>query len=256
MSARRVDLALVAASLVALVWFASGASGFSPLANTLHVLLLGAAAWNAWRAAELLGAGNPARPAWLWLVAWLAAFGLAEAIDAWYEVLWRAARPFPSLADALFIDGYLCLVAALLVFIHAYRSSGYAVGSTAQHAALLGAGLLASLGLGYRPLAAIAGGAAPLNERVVSLLYPTLDFVVLSLTLVLLRITLAFRGGHVFRVWALLLLGLFFTCAADMLFAFLPQAGPDAPRAPMEALYLLSYLALLLGTRKERALVG
>ncbi len=254
----RLDGLFGAVALGALAWVLLGGGrqdAFGLVANVLHVLLLGVAVLSAGRSAALLGAASPSRAAWVLLTAGLASFGLAECLDAWYEVALRATRPFPSLADALFLLGYLLLVPALLRFSRVYRESGYAVGSARQHAAIALAALGVFALLGFSSLRAIASGAGPLAERVLGVAYPLLDFAMLALTLVLLRIAAAFRGGHVGRVWALLLVGLTFTCLADLVFAFLTAGGVGMPRASMEALYLLSYLAIARGTLSEHEML-
>jgi hypothetical protein len=253
------DLLFGGAGVLALAWLALGGASqpaFGSVANILQVLLLTLAASGAWRSATLLGDGSPARPGWLLLALSLAAFGAAEAQDAWHEVVRRTARPFPSPADAFFLAGYLLLGPALLAFIRVYRASGFAVGGTGQHAAIA-LGVLALAGLaGWDTVHTLAVSAAPLGERVLGVAYVALDFLTLVLTFVLLRIAAAFRGGHVWRVWALLLTGLVFTCAADLVFAFLNAGGLSVPRTVMEALYLLSYLALARGVLCEHELLA
>lgn len=253
------DVTFGAVALLALAWLALGGLGqpaFGVAANLLHVLLLALAAAGAWRSAVLLGDGSPARPAWRLLALGLAAFGVAEVLDAWHEVALRAARPFPSAADALFLLGYLLLVPALLVFVQVYRASGFEVGGRVQHALIALAALLAGAAAGWDTVRALATSAAPLAERALGVAYVGLDFTTLALAFVLLRIAVAFRGGHVWRVWGLLLAGLVFTCAADLVFAFLNAGGLSVPRAVMEALYLLSYLALARGVLCEQELLA
>ncbi len=254
----RLDLACVAVAVgVLAVGLVGGArqAAFGLTANALQVLLLGVATLSAGRSAALLGADNPSRAGWLLLTGGLGAFAVAEGLDAWFEIALRTPRPFPSLVDVLFVLGYLLLVPALLRFIRVYGRSGYDVGSAGQHAAIALAALALFALLGFGPLRAVATGAGPFAERVLGVGYPLLDFATLALTLVLLRIAAAFRGGHVGRVWALLLVGLIFTCLADLTFAFLNAGGLGAPRAAMEALYLFSYLAIARGTLSEHELL-
>lgn len=254
----RLDLAFGALALLTLtgLGLASSAGGtlasaFGLCANSLQVVLLALACGFALRSGRLLGAGNPARPAWLLLAAGLSLFLAAESLDGWYEVVLRTGRPFPSVADVLFVCGYLFVVPAFSTFIRVYRASGYEVGSTTEHAGLAAAGAVVSAAVGYGPLRSILHGAAPFGERLLGVTYPLLDFATLVLALVLLRIAVAFRGGQVWRVWGLLLLGFAFTCAADMLFALLSAGGFVVQRPLMEALYVWSYLALARGTLYE-----
>lgn len=251
----RLDLLFAVLALLALAglggaWNAGGAfaSAFGLFANSVQVPLLALACVCAVRSAGLLGAGSPARPAWLLLAAGSSVFLVAESLDAWYEIAQRTGRPFPSAADVLFVCGYLLVAPALLMFIRVYRASGYEVGSTVEHAGIAAAGVVAAAAAGYAPLRAILDDGAPLGERLLRVSYPLLDFATLILVLVLLRIAVAFRGGQIWRVWALILVGFAFTCAADILFAFLPAGGLGGQQPLMEALYTLSYLALARGT--------
>jgi hypothetical protein len=250
----RLDLLFGALALLTLAGaFAAWAGGafasaFGLFSNSVQMPLLALACACAVRSGRLLEAGAATRPAWLLLAAGLSVFLAAESLDAWHEVVERTGRPFPSAADLLFVCGYLFIVPALFRFIRVYRASGFDVGSTAEHVGLAAAGSVAAAAVGYGPLRSILASGAPVGERLLGVTYPLLDFTTLILALVLLRIALAFRGGQVWRVWGLLLLGFAFTCAADVMFAFLSAGGIGVQRPFMEALYVLSYVALARGT--------
>lgn len=255
---RRLDVLYTGVALTTLLglvfaWSGDGtsASAFSMFTNSVQLALLFLACVAALRSARLLGRGTPAAPAWRLLGVGLSVFLAAEVLDAWYEVVEHTNRPFPSLTDVLFVCSYLFLVPALVSFIRVYRTSGYEVGTTGEHAGIAGVGVLVSIVVGYAPLYEILTSGAPLVERLLSVTYPLLDFATLILVLVLLRIAVAFRGGQIWAVWMLLLLGFAFTCAADILFAFLSAGGVVVQRPLMEALYLLSYLALARGALYE-----
>lgn len=233
-----------------------GAETFRVLANTLHVLLLAAAAAAAWGTASLLPAGNPARLPWRLLGAGLAAFLAAETVDGWYEIVLRSSRPFPSAVDLLFVGAYVLVVPTFLLFVRAYHAPGDEVGSAMQHLLIVLGGGLGLAAVGFLPMRAVLLSPASFAERVVGAAYLLLDFAVLALALVLLRITVAFRGGHIWRVWVLLLTGFLFTCVADVLFAFLSAGGVTVERSLMEALYLLSYLAIARGALEQYGLLA
>ena len=75
-----------------------------------------------------------------------------------------------------------------------------------------------------------------------------LDFVALVPALVLVRVTIAFRGGGVWRVWAALLLGWILMAAGDVLFAYLSTAELPKLVPFVDLTLLLGYLFAALGT--------
>jgi hypothetical protein len=96
-------------------------------------------------------------------------------------------------------------------------------------------------------LSPVLAAEAPVVEKVLNLLYPILDFVLLIPTVILLRLTLRFRGGPVGRIWLLLLLGFVFLCVGDVLFSYLSTLGQAALDPLVDAMYVLSYGSLAAG---------
>lgn len=250
-----IDVVSVSLALLTLVGLAIAAAlggpaifAFGMVANTVQVPLLLLACTAAFRSSRRLASGDRARTAWLAFAVGLGFFAAAEVVDAAYDALRPAEDSFPSAADALFVCGYLCVIPAFALFIRAYRAAEREVGSAADHAAVIALGLVSSAVVGYAPLETMFRSEVELGERVLGLAYPLFDFVTLSLALVMLRIAVGFRGGRAWSVWALLLLGFAFTCAADLLWGLLVAGGLVIQRSLMEALYVLSYLAFARGT--------
>ena len=79
--------------------------------------------------------------------------------------------------------------------------------------------------------------------------------VLLIPTVLLLRITLRFPGGAVWRVWIALLGGFVFVCAGDILFAWF--TGFSMPRLDplVDLMYIVGYGCLALGAAYQRELV-
>jgi len=88
-----------------------------------------------------------------------------------------------------------------------------------------------------------------------NVLYPILDFVLLIPTVLLIRISLRFRGGAVWKVWATLLGGFLFLCAADILFAYFSQLDRTELVDLVDVTYLLSYGFFALGVLYQRELL-
>jgi hypothetical protein len=201
--------------------------------------------------------GNAARRAW-WLVSVaLAGFWVGETVEGSYTVR-GLDSPFPSAADAFFLLAYPVIVAALLLFLRAYRLSEY--GETGAAAVLVAAAAVSALGLPL--LVPILRAPVPALERLVSGAYGVLDLVALVPLLLLLRLTWAFRGGSVWQVWASLLFGFLLTFAGDVLVASRLIAATQDGGANADTLdflssvvFTLSYLAIARGTLLQRELL-
>jgi hypothetical protein len=201
--------------------------------------------------------GNPARRAWWLLSAALAGFWIGEAVEGSYTVR-GLESPFPSVADAFFLLAYPAIVAALLLFLRAYRVAGYGeVGATAVLVAAIAVALL-----GLPLLVPILRAPLPALERLVSGAYGVIDLVALVPLLLLLRLTSALRGGSVWQVWASLLFGFLLTFVGDVLVAYWLIAGAQGGDSRAEMLdllssvvFTLSYLAIARGALHQRALL-
>lgn len=212
----------------------------------------------AWRFASSnassLDSDNPAARPWR-LFAWgLLAFGLGQAVLTTYQLA-TGTNPYPSVGDLFFMASYPLLIAATAGFVGAYRSAGYPVGTSREHAALgIVVGLVAAA-FGYRLLQPVLAVAAPPLERFLNAAYPVLDLAWLIPTVLLLRITFGFRGGRVFRAWGLLLTGIAAQCAGDILYAYFSGLGDTLLDPLLHAMYVLSYLFVALGTVEHDALL-
>lgn len=171
--------------------------------------------------------GNPARRAW-WLVsAGLAGFWVGEAVVGSYTVR-GLESPFPSVADAFFLLAYPAILAALFLFLRAYRVSGY--GEAGARTVLVTAIAVAVFGLPL--LVPILRAPLPALERLVSGAYAAVDPVAL----------LTFVG--------------------DVLVAYWLIAGTQGEDGSAEMLdtvssvvFTLSYLAIARGTLHQRELL-
>jgi hypothetical protein len=202
----------------------------------------------------LLGDENPARRPWR-LFSWgLFAFTLGQAILSTYQLA-LGTSPYPSPGDVFFISAYPLLMAAMLGFIRAYRDAGYPIGSSRSHMVLaLVAGAIFSV-VAYRLLRPILVTDEPLVTRALTAGYPVLDFTLLIPILLLIRITAGFRGGRVFRAWALVLVGIVSLCAGDILYAYLSMLGQLALDPLVDATYVAAYLCLAMGCIEQHELL-
>jgi hypothetical protein len=110
--------------------------------------------------------------------------------------------------------------------------------------------------IGYATLVPIAMANAPFAERLVNVGYPLLDLVALIPTLVLLRITLRFRGGQVWRVWGVLLVGILCAMGGDVLFADTSSENAQKIGPLADLAFTLGYALCAYGARLQFELVA
>lgn len=256
---RRMDavfLAATAALAVAAVgpWPHDTVNAILAVADTI---ILPVACLAAADSARRFEPGNAARRPWWLLSVALAAFWVGEAVEGSYTVR-GLASPFPGVADAFFLLAYPVIVIALLLFLRAYRLSGY--GEAGATAVLATAAAVGALGLPL--LVPILRAPLPAPERLVGGAYGVLDLVALVPLLLLLRLTWAFRGGSVWQVWASLLFGFLLTFAGDVLVASQLVAATQEGGANADTLdflssvtFTLSYLTIARGTLLQRELL-
>ena len=209
------------------------------------VYLLAGAAW-AFACRDRLEPGNPARPAWFLLSLGLLATFAGQLCLAPFQLVFGE-TPFPSPGDIFYVLAYPFLIAALLVFLNAYREAGLPMGSLAERAMLVAlVGVVAALIL--RPVAATPG---PLLDRILTIAYPALDLVLLVPLVLLLRMALRLRGGNVGEVWLLLLTGFVFMCAGDICFAYFQSLGEEHLDPFVHATFMLAYALVAGGAHRQ-----
>lgn len=199
--------------------------------------------------------GTPSRTAWQLLSAGLIAMSLGQACFVFYQFVQGIEVPFPSLADVFFVLAYPLVIGALVMFLRAYSASGFPIGPASERIWIAAGVALFCAVVGYpilKPLVTMPG--EPL-ETLLNVLYPVLDFLLLIPAVLLIRISLRFRGGAVWRVWATLLAGFVFLCAADTLFAYYSQFDWIELTDLVDATYLLAYGLLGLGVLYQRELL-
>ena len=214
-------------------------------------------AWWASRCAAHHEKGSAARRTWRWMSAWLASWALGQLGLASYVVFVHALPPVPSVGDAFFFLGYGFVIVALFGFVRTYRASGFATGGGPGESAVITAALCALFGVvGYEVLWPLAFASIPVTEKVVNLGYPALDLVTLIPASIVLAITLRFRGGQVWRVWAALLVGIGFATGGDILFADTSPENAHLIGPLADLTFTLGYLFCAYGTRLQYELVS
>jgi hypothetical protein len=218
------------------------------------LLLLWAVIW-AWDTTRLFDRDNPIRPAWGRLRLGLGLLLGGQLILAFYQLVLHVPIPFPSPADFFFVVAYPLLVFALAAFIRAYEAAGFPTGRPGERRAIGAVTAALCLVAAFQLLGPVLAAEGPGLEKALNLVYPTLDFVLLVPTVILLRLSLRF-GGPVRRIWLFLTLGFFFLCLGDVLFAYLETFGHLALDPLVDAMYLLSYGFLAGGALQQRSVLA
>jgi hypothetical protein len=108
---------------------------------------------------------------------------------------------------------------------------------------------------GYPILRPLWTEPAPPLVKFLNFLYPVLDTLVVIPAVLLIRISLRFRGGTVWKVWTTLLGGFVCLAAADTLFSYFIVFDWVELGDLIDAMFLLGYGCLALGVLYQRDLV-
>jgi hypothetical protein len=186
-------------------------------------------------------AGNPVRLAWGLWTSGLLGFLVGQLILTVYLILLGKTTVFPSLADLFFVPGSLALIASLVAFLRAYHQAGFPAGGRAERWTIgLGAAALAAA-IVVPILRPVLLAPAPPLEKLLNVLYPSLDFLMLIPALLLLRMGFRFWGGKVGLIWLALVCGILLTAAGDLLFGYFSGLGQTQVEALLDVLYIAAY---------------
>jgi hypothetical protein len=256
--------ALGATTALFLLWgFAPHASVFSStlsearlvaLASVVKLVLLAAgAAWSA-RTRALLDDGNPVRPAWTLLALGLLCDVLGQAALAPYQLSGQP-TPFPSVADVFYLLAYPLTGVALVRFVATYREAGYPMGSRRQQAILMTVTAVAGAALAVGALRPVLLAQMPPLDKALSAAYPVLDLALLVPLALVVRTTWEFRGGSVGTAWLVIVSGIVFMCAGDVLFAYFTALGLTGLDPFVHAAFVVAYGLIAAGVRRHLKLV-
>jgi hypothetical protein len=228
--------------------------GLTAVACVFKLAFQLAATVFAWANASRFEAGNPSRPAWRLLSLGCLCVFLGQLWYAPYQL--RLQRTvFPSPADAAFVLSYPLLLLALLVFLRAFRQAGLVV--PAGPLGLLAAATVAVLAvLGYLLLKPLVLAPTEGMAHFLNVFYPAADLVLLVPTVVLLRLSAALRGGHVWPVYLALLAGMVCSAAGDAAFAYSSNYGLTHLDPVFNAMFLAAYALLAQSSLYQREILA
>lgn len=193
---------------------------------------------------------------WLALGIGLGLWALAEAVYAFYEVILNIDTPYPSLADVVWVPGYIPLFAALVMRYRSLRVTP-------------SAGMIASLAVVFLALAGVSlvfiispmiaspdeGG---LIVQVLNVLYPLGDLLVMFGALLIVMVLV---GGQLSRAWLLIAAGCLLLTVADSLYSYgtwntlyLPDGKINLLTGVSDVSYLGGYVVMAFGLYNEARL--
>jgi len=164
---------------------------------------------------------------------WTAAEG------SWFYYYLVGLDPFPSIADAFWIVGYILFIIALSTNARNIQKR-------------FSTGMLAAWGLLSIALAVIVVGLDVLPlladeitiDIIIAIIYPIEDILVM---IPALAIVLKFKSGEVAKPWGVLVLGFLLTAVGDIMYAFAENAGLySSPYSPVDLFLSLGYVACLI----------
>ena len=195
--------------------------------QAVAVLISGASLAAVWVGVSRLAPPNrrPAR----WFAFALSLYFAGDLFFYYHLLVRQAARPFPSVADVLYLADLPIFIGAMLLFIRA-QNPGRDVASLIDGAIVASAcGLLSWI---YVIQPTVVASGAPLVERAIGMAYPVLDVLMLTMAVRLLLLRGKRPVAHV-----LLAVGVLALTAADALYNFL-NVLPGLP-LDIEPYYLL-----------------
>src|SRR5262249_34105718 len=145
---------------------------------------------------------------------------------AFYKIVLNQS-PYPSLADIFFVIAYLPLVVGLIFLIKDFKSTGLPMGSVQSYVIQCGVLLTIYAVIYFTLLHGFVQTPDPWDLKFLNVGYPTFDFILISLTSVLIRISWVLRGGSLARSWILLGAGFILMGIADLTFAYTPYSFLD-----------------------------
>lgn len=204
---------------------------------------------------DRLERGNPARPAWTLLSIGLLASFVGQLSFAPFQIV-EGVTPFPSVGDLYFVLSYPFFIAAFLAFLRAYREAGLPLGSATERGGIVAGVALLALLVAVPILTPVVTTEGALLDRLLTVVYPVLDLVLLVPLALLLRVALRLRGSHVGVVWGLLLGGFVFLCLGDVLFAYFAALGKQHLDPFVHGTYILAYGLVACGALRQLRLLS
>ena len=172
-------------------------------------------------------------------------WAFAEGTWAVYYFAFKVAVPYPSVADVFYVGGYIPVIAALLGYLDTFHA---ALTKQRLGLAVVVIGAAVALALAFVVPVELGQDLSVLNF-LTDMLYPVLDLVLLSLTVLSLGI---FVGGAIAKWWVLFGIGSTLYVIGDELFLYQIANGTYYNGGIDDLVFLLGYLSFALAFYAHR----
>ena len=241
LAAYKVALA-IAATLVILYSF----QGYYPefiwlLSNALPPLVAGAAVISSGVSLQKYWRNSKERfsKVWLFFTVGLFLWFLGESVWMGYTLILNVETPYPSVADAFRLIGYLPMFLALYLYVRIFSL----VLSKKLAATSLTITALMTIFVSMALINPVLGSGEDLTTMVVDFAYPLLDILLFSVSLLGLLI---FSEGTIGKSWFLINAAIFSCVIGHMLFSYTTLQGTYYSGHLLELFFHFGYIFFLL----------
>jgi hypothetical protein len=164
---------------------------------------------------------------------------LAEGSWAFYYFVLKIEVPYPSLADLFYVGGYVPIIAGLL----GYQDIFHVVPSR-KRLGIAAAIIVMAVGLAMAFVLPVEfSRTLPITQFLTDMIYPALDLVLLSLTVLSLAV---FTGGRIAKWWLAFGIGAGLYVIGDELFLFQVANATYYNGSVDDLIFILGYLTFAL----------
>jgi hypothetical protein len=178
---------------------------------------------------------------WLFFTIGIFMWFIGEAIWAYYALVLGVEIPYPSIADAFWLFGYIPFFAAVYLYVKIFEP----VLSRQILTISLIISVIVTVLVSVTVIAPLIGREEDLIAQVVDFAYPILDLALLSVAILGLLI---FVKGNIGKSWALINAGILLNTWAEVLFVYMtsPSQNTYYNGHPIDLLYAVAYVFFLL----------
>jgi hypothetical protein len=209
---------------------------FPPLIAGAAVIVSGISLQKYWRKSE-----ERFSIIWLLFTVGLFLWFVGESVWMGYTLIWNVEVPYPSVADAFWIAGYIPFFFALYFYVRIFGSAL----SKKMLAIAMGVAIILALATFFMLINPVIGSEEDMLTLAVDFAYPLLDVALLSISFLGLLI---FMNGKLGKSWLLINLGILSNVCGDILFSYTTLQETYYNGHLLELFYHFGYIFFLLAS--------
>ncbi|MDH7477813.1 MAG: hypothetical protein QHH17_05475 [Candidatus Bathyarchaeota archaeon] len=209
-------------------------NAFPPVIAGVAVVVSGISLQKYWRKIE-----ERFSRIWLLFIIGLFFWFVGESVWMGYTLIWNVEVPYPSIADAFWIAGYIPFFFALYFYVKTFSS----VLSKKILAAIMGLAIILALAISFTLITPVVSSEEDMLTLAVDFAYPLFDVALLSVSFLGLLI---FINGKLGKSWLLINLGIFMDVCGDILFSYTTLQETYYGGHFLELFYHFGYIFFLL----------